>query len=275
MNQDTLTRNMCPLCGSSTCKPVVELQELSLSYDIWRCLKCTNAWTSPAPCPIDHKSRNFHQKSIATYSPSVVKNLSHLPSEWGRAIRKQVFLIERYLKPGSKILEIGCGEGILLSELTNLGFVVEGIEPSFDASSRARSKGLKVTTSQFPTYIPDDTYDLVILSHVLEHILDPYLFLEEISKLIPDRYLLLIQTNYRGIIPRVTQKEWYAWAPKEHYWHFTPHGIRSLVNKIGLILIDCEYSSLVHVRKRDRLIQLMTTVLPQLSDQFHVLFQLV
>ena len=203
-----------------------------------------------------------------------MKSINDLPNEWEKSIKNQVSLIERYLKPGNKVLEIGCGEGILLSELADSGFVVEGIEPSLDASSRARAKGLKVTTSQFPAYVPDGVFDLVILSHVLEHIADPSLFLKETTRLIPNSYLLLIQTNYRGIIPRVNPKEWYAWVPNEHYWHFTPSGIKYLANKMDLILIKCEYSSLVHTRKRDKLIRSITTLLPQLSDQFHALFRL-
>lgn len=274
MNQDTSTVTVCPLCGSITHESIIKLQEPNSYHDIRQCLKCKNAWTCPAPCLIDYESRNFHRQSIATSSPAVMKSISNLPSEWKKSIKKQVSLIEHYLKPGNKVLEIGCGEGILLSELTNSGFIVEGIEPSLDASSRARSKGLKVTTSQFPAYIPDDIFDLVILSHVLEHIANPSLFLKEVIRLIPNSYLLLIQTNYCGIIPRIRPKEWYAWVPNEHYWHFTPSGINYLLNKMDLILIKCEYSSLVHTRKRDKLIRSITTLLPQLSDQFHALFRL-
>ena len=264
----------CPLCHSQVSELIVDLKESGLPYRIRGCLDCTNAWTFPAPEFVEYDREDFHAESIASNSEETTKTIADLPHEWQQSINMQVSLIKRHIKPRARILEIGCGEGILLSELADSGFAVRGIEPSLTASSRAKSKGLDVTASLFPDYTPDDQFDLVILSHVLEHIEKPYPFLEKIVQLIPQGYLLLIQTNYRGLIPKLYAKTWYGWFPHQHYWHFTPDGIAFIATKMKLSLRECEYSSLVHTGKKNRLLQIVATTIPRLSDQFHALFEL-
>lgn len=273
MFKTALSEIVCPLCHSQANKLVVGLESSGLLCEIQGCLDCTNAWTSPAPGFVEYDREDFHAQSIASDSKETTKTIADLPCEWQRSINMQVSLIKRHMKPKAKILEIGCGEGILLSELANSGFTVKGIEPSLAASSRAISKGLDVTASLFPDYTPDDQFDLIILSHVLEHIEKPYSFLKEIVQLIPQSYLLLIQTNYRGLIPKIYPKAWYGWAPHQHYWHFTPSGIAYVATKMKLSLMECEYSSLVHVGKKSRLLQIAAATTPRLFDQFHALFK--
>ncbi|MDJ0647630.1 MAG: class I SAM-dependent methyltransferase [Xenococcaceae cyanobacterium MO_188.B19] len=278
MVKSYLAINICPLCNSKRYQPIIRISNSSEKTDsqvtIQKCLRCSNAWTFPSPDYVDYKNEDFHQQSISVSSQLDIKTISDLPEEWQKSLKMQVSLIKRYLQPRAKILEIGCGEGILLSELAYLGFIVEGIEPSFNASLRAKNKGLKITNSLFPDYFPEQKFDLVILSHVLEHIQNPSRFLRTVSQLIPNGYLLLIQTNYQGLIPRLRTKDWYAWVPNEHYWHFTPFGLTFLVNKLNFRLIKCEYSSLVHTGKKNKLLQIIAKTIPQYLDQFHILFKL-
>jgi 2-polyprenyl-3-methyl-5-hydroxy-6-metoxy-1,4-benzoquinol methylase len=171
-------------------------------------------------------------------------------------------------------MEIGCGEGLLLKELSRSGFNVQGIEPSVTASSRARKKGLNVITGYFPDCLSDALFDVVILSHVLEHFADPIVTLELVSRVAPKGYLLLIQTNYKGLIPRWDREKWYAWSPHEHFWHFTPKGLQMIARRLGFCPIACEYSSLIHGSKRiAKLTGKIARVFPPAWDQFHLLLK--
>ena len=131
----------CPLCHSQVSELIVDLKESGLPYRIRGCLDCTNAWTFPAPEFVEYDREDFHAESIASNSEETTKTIADLPHEWQQSINMQVSLIKRHIKPRARILEIGCGEGILLSELADSGFAVRGIEPSLTASSRAKSKG--------------------------------------------------------------------------------------------------------------------------------------
>jgi len=84
-------------------------------------------------------------------------------------------------------LEVGCGDGALLSELRRRGFGgrLEGLEISSAAVSIAQGRPeIDAVRSYDGSRIPaaDGTYDLGILSHVLEHVPDPPALLAETAR---------------------------------------------------------------------------------------------
>lgn len=74
-----------------------------------------------------------------------------------------------------RVLEIGCGSGMLLVHLRNAGFEVEGIELSASDAARGRARyGLPIQEGRVESVpLESGRYDAVILVNVLEHILDP------------------------------------------------------------------------------------------------------
>ncbi|RZM05404.1 MAG: class I SAM-dependent methyltransferase, partial [Pedobacter sp.] len=211
----------CPLCNSSLSRQLIKTE----SWSIQSCRTCTNAWTHPSPKETKYSERDFHSSTIDTMGSNVPTTLSELPHQWRHSILMQVQLLSRHLDPGARILEIGCGEGVLLSQLASCGFAVQGIEPSRTACARAQMKGLDVINDYFSPSSVQGPYDAVILSHVLEHLEHPIDVLKQIGEIAPGGFLLLVQTNYRGIVPLVDKEKWYAWVPEDHFWHFTPAGV--------------------------------------------------
>jgi len=264
----------CPLCGSLRTSRIVR----ELEWTIRACKACTNAWTSPPPQQIEYEQRDFHTESLGSPGSDEPTAERALPGAWQRALDMQVDLLGRFLAPGSRLLEIGCGEGILLSQLkASSSFEVMGIEPSEIASARARQRSLNVVTGYFPNRQVRGHFDAVVLSHVLEHLADPVACLAGIAQITPNGYLLLVQTNYRGLMPRLQRGRWYAWAPQQHYWHFTPRGLNRIVGKVGFIPIACEFTSLVHhdarvTRALIRRAGHIRALRPWLLDQFHALY---
>src|SRR6266704_2419009 len=116
-----------------------------------------------------------------------------------------------------------------------------GVEPSEVASARARQRSLDVVTGYFPNSQVRGPFDAVVLSQVLEHLADPGACLAEIARITPNGYLLLVQTNYRGLVPRLQRGRWYAWAPQQHFWHFTPGGLSRILSEAGFTLVACEF----------------------------------
>lgn len=262
-------RKQCPLCSSSKTQTVLEKEV----WDIVSCSTCTNAWSEPFPTPVDYSNADFHAEKIAPDVEVKIRNVYDLPEELKNATLMQVDLLKRYLNPGAKILEVGCGEGLLLNELGQSGFTVKGIDPSIAGSQRARTKRLDVITGYFPTPLISESFDMVILSHVLEHFEKPNEILTEVVKVLSaDGYLLLVQTNYKGLVPRFMPENWYAWAPDEHYWHFTPKGLTSITQKL-FKPITCEFSSLVHYGRSRKVLASLSKVTPHSQDQFHLLLR--
>lgn len=85
------------------------------------------------------------------------------------------------------LVEIGCGDGALLAELSGLAAVVDGFELSPTAIELARKRGIpgaRRLEAYDGTRVPagDGAYDLAVLSHVLEHVPDPAPLLAEAAR---------------------------------------------------------------------------------------------
>lgn len=99
--------------------------------------------------------------------------------------QKETFrYIKRYLKPPGKAFEIGCGNGKLLSLLKNEGWSASGLELSpLLAQSIGKTLDIDVDVDDFLKYNPpnNELFDIVVLRHVLEHLIDPLLALMKIN----------------------------------------------------------------------------------------------
>ncbi|MEW5798822.1 MAG: class I SAM-dependent methyltransferase [Bacteroidota bacterium] len=252
-----MTNFSCPFCSSSQQKTIVRLSK----WNIVACTTCTNAWTVPPPGAIAYEHEDFHSNFGA-------RDIADLPTQWQTALKMQANLLESHMRLGATILEIGCGEGFLLRLLSQKNFSVYGIEASISSSKRARDAGLDVRTGYFPDVVPDVPFDGIILSQVLEHIADPVSFLNAIARRAPGALLLNIQTNYRGLMPRLFPSTWYAWVPEQHFWHFTPKGLSMILRSTGIEPLVTEYASLVHGNRR---LSQLGAWIPTLGDQFHLL----
>lgn len=95
-------------------------------------------------------------------------------------------LCARATRRQNNILDVGCGDGALLSELRRRGFGErhDGVEIAAAAVALARTRGLDSVELYDGEHLPagDDEYDLGILSHVLEHVPDPSALLTETAR---------------------------------------------------------------------------------------------
>jgi 2-polyprenyl-3-methyl-5-hydroxy-6-metoxy-1,4-benzoquinol methylase len=233
---------------------------MTSSWGIFTCIDCTNAWTEPPPPKVKYEEENFH-------SGFNYKEIKDLPYQWRKAVLMQANLLERYLSPESKILEIGCGEGWFLRELSRRGFNVFGVEPSKTATEYARRSGLNVVQGTFPEIEVPGPFNAIIMSHVLEHIQDPIDLLRKLNNVAPQGYIFLVQTNWQGLMPRIHKEKWYAWVPQQHHWHFTPKGLKMILKPLNWHVAKVEYSSLSH---NNNIISLIGSLIHGLGDQFHL-----
>ena len=247
----------CPLCGSMKTKTLF----INSNWRIATCQNCTIAWTEPPPCKIKYEEKNFH-------SQFGFRDIAELPSQWKKGVLMQVDLLARHLWPKARILEIGCGEGLFLKELSRRDFDVYGIEASKTAAETARKSGLNVTTGYFPDTQLSGPFDAVVMLHVLEHIPKPIDFLNQLGKTASGAIILLVQSNWKGLVPRYYKQKWYAWVPEQHFWHFTPKGLNLLLKRLHWKTIKVKYSSLSY---RDSIISRIVGAIPGFGDQFHLL----
>jgi SAM-dependent methyltransferase len=144
--------------------------------------------------------------------------------------------IESKQRPG-KVLDIGCGRGLLLNKLRERGWEPRGTELSEEAAAYARHKlNLPVTTEELrECRFPGEEFDLVILWHVLEHVQEPRAMLEEVSRILkPGGVLLVAVPNFGSYEARRTGPGWFHLDVPRHLTHFTPRTLGEALGLAGL-----------------------------------------
>src|SRR5436305_8801428 len=101
-------------------------------------------------------------------------------------VRKDHLLVAQMVDPGSRVLDVGCGDGDLLRLLESRGVDGRGIELSREGVNRCVAKGLAVIQGDADTDLADypaDAFDYVILSQTLQATRQPRVVLEHMLRI--------------------------------------------------------------------------------------------
>lgn len=115
---------------------------------------------------------------------------------WLELERSTRTLVERYAPAGSRVLDVGVGLGRLLGPLAQ--YERCGIDISFDYLKRARETGIEVAFSRIEDMpYADESFDLVMVTDVLEHVFDLHHCTREILRVLKPGGALVIRVPYK------------------------------------------------------------------------------
>lgn len=141
-------------------------------------------------------------------------------------------------KHDSRILDVGCGPGILLKQLRSLGFTrLEGLDAY--RPSDLDEAGLKIRKGHIETAaIPAEGYDLLMFHHSLEHVENPEAVLTRARQFLSEKGRVLVR------VPVADSWAWrhygVFWAqldPPRHYYLLTDRAMNLLAEKVGLRVV--------------------------------------
>ena len=130
-----------------------------------------------------------------------------------------------------RFLDIGCGQGEYLLAAKELGWDCAGIEPSPEHSEVGRRVfGLNIMTGYFESgRLGGAKFDVVLFSHVIEHLYDPGAFLDDVMKILaPAGRIIIVTPNTASFVARMTGKYWPMLKPPDHVTMMTPAAFKIL-----------------------------------------------
>jgi len=104
----------------------------------------------------------------------------------------------------ASVLDLGCGDGLLLSFLKEKGITGKGLDISEEGVEKAKSKGLNASVYDFSGKLPfqDGVFDVVVSLDVLEHLYDPENFIRE-AKRVSKNNLIIGVPNFNSLPARL------------------------------------------------------------------------
>lgn len=138
-----------------------------------------------------------------------------------------------------KILEIGCGGGLILKQFHDKGYICLGIDPSPIAAKASKKYGFPLISETFPVDSLKNRFDFIYHSDVLEHVLDPISFIKEQYDILNKDGILIVS------IPNATENLELgdiSIAMHQHLQYFTFNSIINLLHTTGFKVIGIEKS---------------------------------
>lgn len=224
VDADLVRRARCPVCaGAYVPGPTVG----HLTYV--RCRSCGLVFMEPMPSQRWYDGRYAVQywEGRSKRDDRSDETFRRLRKEHLRAITYSEATRAEGLPSEGTLLEIGCGTGGAAATLAEaLGWSAVGIEPDVASRAIAMTLGVAVDATNLDGFVASGrTFDLILLSHVLEHVVDPARFLEQVLRLLgPDGVLLIEVPN------GMTNESLHLFHP----YLFTRRALTTLLGRYGL-----------------------------------------
>lgn len=147
--------------------------------------------------------------------------------------RKAGLITRESGKNSGKLLDIGTGTGYFSSAMKSRGWEVEAIEKNAQARQFAsRQFGINAQDESALPDFPGQSFDVITLWHVMEHLEKLNETWEQIHRLLKDDGIVVIAVPNCGSRDAYIYKEkWAAYDVPRHLWHFTPDTMKKLGEK--------------------------------------------
>jgi 2-polyprenyl-3-methyl-5-hydroxy-6-metoxy-1,4-benzoquinol methylase len=174
----------------------------------------------------DYISHTDSKRSLFEKAYHFVKNI---------ALKNKLNLINTCQPNKGLILDIGAGTGDFLTVAKNDGWKTIGVEPSEKAKAIAKNKG--VSFVEKTSELESQTFDVISMWHVLEHVPNLEEQITELKRLLkPTGTLIVAVPNFKSFDANHYGKFWAAYDVPIHFWHFSKTAIQKLFEKENMKL---------------------------------------
>jgi SAM-dependent methyltransferase len=229
-DEDWLQAQPCFVCEDSNWTVIGEIDRYGFFYPTALCGECGNVQQS-----------QYYSDTILT---DFYKN--YYREIYGKPDPEEFFLKQRVgrgqaiwdfvtpVRTPQTVLEVGCGAGGILSVFRDKGCNVLGVDYDESYLEVARSKKIPVLQGSIEQIGSTHTFDLIILSHVLEHLVDPLKILGELRTLLTPAGILYIEVpSLEHVRNGGYGHDLLGYFQNAHVTHFTSETLRLLLGRAG------------------------------------------
>jgi 2-polyprenyl-3-methyl-5-hydroxy-6-metoxy-1,4-benzoquinol methylase len=187
----------CLLCGHRNIIPLNTFLLNGKRFHTVRCLSDGMMWLDPQPTQeFYHQLYTEHYHRAGQDDPLLEQATLDVHTDETR-LREAAILrlneIEEFASPG-RFLEVGFGSGYTLMEAKARGWDVFGLEIAHSCVDDMRARGIAAVCASLTDYAgPRETFDVVAMYSVIEHVHDPSAFLRQAHALLKPNGLLVLR----------------------------------------------------------------------------------
>lgn len=224
----------CPACGTNSWKPAGQVKDYSITgewFELMECPSCHLRATYPQPKPADI-GRYYASTAYISHSDTrkgLINKLYHAARV--RMLRQKMQWVTEYSgKTKGRLLDVGAGTGHFGHFMKSGGWDVLALEPDDSARKVAALKlGISIQPLDMLTQLEPDSFDVITLWHVLEHVHDLAGYMDHFRTLLKDHGTLFVAVpNYTSSDGRKYGAQWAAYDVPRHLWHFSPQSMQQL-----------------------------------------------
>jgi SAM-dependent methyltransferase len=188
---------VCLLCGGGSFRRI----HARGPYGYFGCRRCGLVALSPTPS--QRRMQKGYREDYLSSDPRAIRRWRRMTAP---VVDASVRLIQtRWQGPAGRLLDVGSGYGFFLKAMQDRGWRAEGIELSRSGRAYSRTlSGARVASRPLETLdLPPDTFDVVTLFYVIEHLPRPDRFLALIRPLLKPGGLLVLRWPHTTPIVRL------------------------------------------------------------------------
>ena len=239
-----LNNRPCPICSTEEKRLLykqdfLDNAQISLvsHYDVVVCDKCGFVYADQIPSQAE---ADKHYANMSKYEINYREGQAS-QEQMDHFVKIVDFIQPHIPDSDARILDIGCSTGGLLSILKSRGYShLLGIDPSpACARSTKQLYGIESEVNDIAGFHSNEKFDLVILSAVLEHIIDFDNSMQKIRSLIKDSGLLFLE------VPDAERFESHIFGPfqqfsTEHINYFSQYSLQNFLSRFSFKMIEAK-----------------------------------
>ena len=234
----------CPACGEGNWTDAGQVKDYSITgewFSLKECSLCHLKATYPQPNEVEI-GRYYASEEYISHSDTrtgLINRLYHTAREY-MLKKKFNWVCKASGKQSGSLLDVGAGTGHFAHFMQLKGWEVTALEPDEKARKVAAEKlGINIQPLDSLTHLNAQSYDVISLWHVLEHVHDLSGYMDHFrSMLKPGGVLMIAVPNHTSKDAKKYGAMWAAFDVPRHLWHFSPASMEKLMSRHGFTLID-------------------------------------